>query len=46
MCGDLGWLQAGAFEPAFEAAARLLKPGNVSDVVCCSDGVHVLLRLG
>lgn len=46
MCGDLGWLQAGAFEPAFEAAARLLKPGSVSDVVCCSDGVHVLLRLG
>jgi foldase protein PrsA len=40
--GDLGWIEQGTMDPAFEAAAFALKSGQVSGVVSASDGFHVI----
>jgi foldase protein PrsA len=40
--GDLGWIEKGTKEPAFEEVAFALKPGQVSEVVRASDGYHVI----
>eukprot|EP00930_Biecheleria_cincta_P049309 TRINITY_DN34536_c0_g1_i1.p1 TRINITY_DN34536_c0_g1~~TRINITY_DN34536_c0_g1_i1.p1 ORF type:complete len:749 (+),score=116.60 TRINITY_DN34536_c0_g1_i1:50-2296(+) len=43
---DLGWLEPGYSEPAFEAAACDTPIGSLSDVVLTSRGAHLLFRLG
>jgi foldase protein PrsA len=40
--GDLGWIEKGTREPAFDQAAFSLEPGQVSGVVRASDGFHVI----
>lgn len=40
--GDLGWIEPGTREPAFEEVAFSLKPGQVSGVVRASDGFQVM----
>lgn len=40
--GDLGWIENGTREPAFEEAAFALRPGEVSGAVRASDGFHVI----
>ena len=40
--GDLGWIEKGSKDPAFEKAAFGLKSGQVSGVVKASDGYHVI----
>jgi foldase protein PrsA len=40
--GDLGWIEKGTREPAFDQAAFSLQPGQVSGVVRASDGFHVI----
>lgn len=40
--GDLGWIERGTMEPAFEEAAFSMKTGQVSGVVKALDGYHVL----
>ncbi|MFA5684198.1 MAG: SurA N-terminal domain-containing protein [Lysobacteraceae bacterium] len=41
--GDLGWLEPGITDPAFETALFALQAGAVSDPVKSSDGWHVIL---
>lgn len=40
--GDIGWIEKGTMDPAFESAAFALGPGEVSGVVKASDGYHVI----
>lgn len=40
--GDLGWIEKGLAEPAFEQALYALKPGQVSEPVRTSEGFHVI----
>ena len=40
--GELGWIESGTMDPAFERAAFSLKSGQVSGVVRASDGYHVI----
>lgn len=40
--GDLGWIEQGTMDPAFEEVAFLLKSGQTSGVVEASDGYHVI----
>lgn len=40
--GDLGWLDKGMTDPAFEAALYALEKGKVSDPVLSSEGYHVI----
>ena len=40
--GDLGWLEKGVTNPAFEAALFELKKGDVSDPVKSDEGYHVI----
>jgi len=39
---DLGWVSAGDLDPALEAAAWKLKPGEVSEPVAGRGGLHLL----
>lgn len=40
--GDLGWIEAGMMEPAFEAALFALTPGAVSAPVHTDQGYHLI----
>jgi peptidyl-prolyl cis-trans isomerase D len=40
--GDLGWLEKGVTDPAFEAALFSMKKGDVSDPVKSEDGYHII----
>jgi foldase protein PrsA len=40
--GDLGWIERGTMDPAFEQAAFSMKAGQVSGVVKASDGYHII----
>lgn len=40
--GDLGWLDKGMTDPAFEAALYALEKGKVSDPVLSGEGYHVI----
>jgi peptidyl-prolyl cis-trans isomerase D len=40
--GDLGWLEKGITDPAFESALFALQPGTISDPVKGADGWHVI----
>ncbi|MEZ5466932.1 MAG: SurA N-terminal domain-containing protein [Lysobacterales bacterium] len=41
--GDLGWLEPGASDPAFEEAAFKLEAGAVSEPVLGTNGYHLIL---
>jgi peptidyl-prolyl cis-trans isomerase D len=40
--GDLGWIEKGITDPAFESALYAMQPGTVSDPVKGADGWHVI----
>jgi peptidyl-prolyl cis-trans isomerase D len=40
--GDLGWIEKGVTDPAFEAALFALEPGAISDPIKGADGYHVI----
>lgn len=40
--GDLGWLEKGVTDPAFETALFALKKGEISDPVKTDEGYHVV----
>lgn len=40
--GDLGWLERGITDPAFDAALFSMKAGTISDPVKSADGWHVI----
>lgn len=40
--GDLGWIEHGTMDPAFEQAAFSLDTGQTSEVVAASRGFHVI----
>ena len=40
--GDLGWLDKGVTDPAFEAALFALKKGEISDPVKSDEGYHII----
>ncbi len=40
--GDLGWIEKGVLDPAFETALYALKKGDVSDPVLSPEGFHVI----
>ncbi|HST27297.1 MAG TPA: SurA N-terminal domain-containing protein [Rudaea sp.] len=40
--GDLGWLEKGVTDPAFEAALFAMQKGDVSDPVKSEDGYHII----
>jgi len=40
--GDLGWIERGLTDEAFEAAAFALQPGQISDPVLSADGWHLI----
>jgi peptidyl-prolyl cis-trans isomerase SurA len=44
--GDLGWAQAGAFDPEFEAALAALPVDGTSEVIRTQHGYHVAQVLG
>lgn len=41
--GDLGWIEKGMTDPAFETALYALEKGKVSDPVLSPEGYHVIL---
>ncbi len=41
--GDLGWIEKGLGEPAFDQALYALKPGQISEPVRTSEGFHVIM---
>ncbi|MBN1289190.1 MAG: peptidylprolyl isomerase [Actinobacteria bacterium] len=43
--GDLGWIEQGTMDPAFEQAAFSLAVGQVSEAVKASNGYHVVTVL-
>lgn len=40
--GDLGWLQPGVSDPAFDSALFALKKGEISEPVLSSEGYHII----
>ena len=40
--GDLGWLEKGVTDPAFESALFAMKKGDVSEPVKSADGYHII----
>ena len=40
--GDLGWIETGLTDPAFESALFAMQPGTISDPVKTSEGWHVI----
>lgn len=48
MCGDLGWVskdQQRKMGAGFQEAVSALKPGDWSDIVASTDGLHLLQRI-
>jgi len=48
MCGDLGWVSPDAQAKLgrdFQSAVSVLRPGNWSDIVASSDGLHIIQRI-
>lgn len=40
--GDLGWLEKGMTDPAFEAALTALNKGEISDPILSTEGYHII----
>ncbi|UXI69617.1 SurA N-terminal domain-containing protein [Tahibacter amnicola] len=40
--GDLGWLEKGVAEPAFDAVAFEMKKGDISEPVLTGEGYHII----
>jgi peptidyl-prolyl cis-trans isomerase D len=40
--GDLGWLEKGVTDPAFESALFAMKKGDISDPVKTDEGYHII----
>jgi peptidyl-prolyl cis-trans isomerase D len=40
--GDLGWLEKGVTDPAFEGALYAMKKGDISDPVKTDEGYHII----
>lgn len=40
--GDLGWVQRGQLLPEFEVALFAMRPGQISDIVATSAGLHII----
>jgi peptidyl-prolyl cis-trans isomerase D len=40
--GDLGWLEPGVIDPAFESSLFALKKGEVSEPVLSAEGYHII----
>ncbi|MCK7595571.1 SurA N-terminal domain-containing protein [Pseudomarimonas salicorniae] len=40
--GDLGWIESGLTDPAFESALFAMEPGSISEPVKTSEGWHVI----
>jgi peptidyl-prolyl cis-trans isomerase D len=40
--GDLGWIDTGLTDPAFEEALFAMEPGKISDPVHTDDGYHII----
>ncbi len=40
--GDLGWLEKGVTDPAFESALFAMKKGDISDPVKSDEGYHII----
>ncbi|TLY47501.1 MAG: peptidylprolyl isomerase [Gammaproteobacteria bacterium] len=40
--GDLGWIEKGLLDPAFETALYAMKKGDVSDPVLSPEGFHII----
>lgn len=48
MCGDLGWVSREAqrkFGKEFQDAVSVLRPGDWSDIVVSSEGLHIIQRI-
>ncbi|MER3546310.1 MAG: peptidylprolyl isomerase [Rhodanobacteraceae bacterium] len=44
--GDLGWLQKGDTDPAFDSALFAMKKGEISDPVLSPEGYHIIYLKG
>lgn len=40
--GDLGWIEKGVTDPAFESALFAMRPGQISDPVLSPEGYHII----
>lgn len=48
MCGDLGWVTIEAqrkLGEAFRESVKVLRPGELSDIVQSNDGLHIIQRI-
>ena len=40
--GDLGWMQEGQLDPAFEKALATMQPGQITNAIRTANGFHIL----